>query len=159
MSQCLTCGQELKLIPAGISQTTGKSYNAFVACPNRCPQPKAPQALAYQPNNQTPYYAPLPTNNAPTANYRPNYAPKTPISTPNWDKIAIGKIRHGVACEFIRKGEELTPATVVKINNWTNFIMTGQLLQTTQRVEKTPYQEEPAYEETPDELRVENIPF
>jgi heterodisulfide reductase subunit C len=28
----------MKLIPAGISKTTGNSYNAFWSCPNRCPK-------------------------------------------------------------------------------------------------------------------------
>jgi hypothetical protein len=39
MSQCATCGSELKLVPAGISKSTGKAYNAFLACPNKCRQP------------------------------------------------------------------------------------------------------------------------
>jgi len=36
--QCQKCKSELKLIPAGISKKTGKPYNAFWSCPNRCKQ-------------------------------------------------------------------------------------------------------------------------
>lgn len=40
MPQCAICRSELKTIPAGTSKTTGKPYQAFLACPNRCIQPK-----------------------------------------------------------------------------------------------------------------------
>lgn len=35
---CQNCGSEMKMIPAGVSKTTGKPYNAFFACPNKCPK-------------------------------------------------------------------------------------------------------------------------
>ena len=38
---CPTCSSEMKMIPAGISRTTQKPYNAFWACPNKCPKPKS----------------------------------------------------------------------------------------------------------------------
>lgn len=41
MSQCLVCGQEMKIIPAGVSKTTGKPYSSFAACPNKCKQPSS----------------------------------------------------------------------------------------------------------------------
>ncbi len=31
--QCPNCGQDMKLIPAGTSKKSGKSYNAFYSCP------------------------------------------------------------------------------------------------------------------------------
>lgn len=65
-----------------------------------------------------------------------------------WKEISRGKVRHGVACEFIRLGEDLTPALVNKINRWTDFIMTGQLLV-----------EPKLSEELGEELTVENFPF
>lgn len=37
--QCQSCNQPLKLIPAGVSRKTGKSYNSFYACINKCQQP------------------------------------------------------------------------------------------------------------------------
>lgn len=37
--QCPTCGSEMRLIPAGVSRTSGKPYNQFFSCPNRCPKP------------------------------------------------------------------------------------------------------------------------
>lgn len=36
MTNCNVCGSELKIIPAGVSKKTGKSYSAFTACPNKC---------------------------------------------------------------------------------------------------------------------------
>lgn len=36
MSQCPGCGGELKNIPAGVSKSTGKPYDAFIACSNKC---------------------------------------------------------------------------------------------------------------------------
>ena len=32
--QCDSCGTEMKLVPAGVSQRTGKSYSAFWSCPH-----------------------------------------------------------------------------------------------------------------------------
>ena len=40
MPICAVCGNEFKLIPAGVSKKTGKPYQAFMSCPNRCVQPK-----------------------------------------------------------------------------------------------------------------------
>jgi len=37
----------MRLVPAGVSKTTGKPYNSFLACPNRCPKPQR----QYQPQN------------------------------------------------------------------------------------------------------------
>lgn len=53
---------------------------------------------------------------------------KTSPSEDKWDKIAIGKVRHGVACEFIRLGEPLTKDTINSIDKWVDYIMTGKLL-------------------------------
>lgn len=36
---CPVCNSPMKFINAGVSKTTGKPYNAFWACPNRCPKP------------------------------------------------------------------------------------------------------------------------
>lgn len=37
---CAVCGRTMKLIPSGVSKTTGKPYNAFWACPEKCKQPQ-----------------------------------------------------------------------------------------------------------------------
>ena len=103
MSNCSTCGQPLKLIAAGISKTTGRNYNAFWSCPNKCKQP---------------YVAPQAQYNAPT---------QQRVETPNWDKISLGKVRHGVAIEAIKLGKELNPETATWIEKWSNYIMTGEL--------------------------------
>ena len=36
MEKCKICGQDLVQIPAGISKKTGKPYDSFLSCPNRC---------------------------------------------------------------------------------------------------------------------------
>ena len=33
---CPRCGSTLKIIPAGVSKSSGKSYSSFYACPNKC---------------------------------------------------------------------------------------------------------------------------
>ncbi len=38
MSKCAICNSELRVIPAGVSKKTGKPYNAFEVCPNKCPK-------------------------------------------------------------------------------------------------------------------------
>jgi len=35
---CPVCNQQKKEIPAGVSKRTGKPYNAFSVCPNKCQQ-------------------------------------------------------------------------------------------------------------------------
>ena len=36
---CPSCNSEMKLIPAGVSKKSGKPYQAFLSCPNRCAKP------------------------------------------------------------------------------------------------------------------------
>ena len=38
--KCAVCGKEMKSVPAGVSKRTGKPYEAFMSCPDRCKQPK-----------------------------------------------------------------------------------------------------------------------
>ena len=52
-----------------------------------------------------------------------------PITRKDWevkqDKIALGKVRHGVVIAFIENGAKLTTETKTEINNWVKFIMEG----------------------------------
>ena len=41
--QCATCHAEMRLIPAGVSKSTGRPYQQFYSCPNRCPKPSVVQ--------------------------------------------------------------------------------------------------------------------
>ena len=36
---CKVCGEMMKQIPAGVSKKTGKPYESFMSCPNRCKSP------------------------------------------------------------------------------------------------------------------------
>ena len=42
MDNCKLCGSQMKIIPAGVSKKTGKAYDSFLSCPNRCKQPYKP---------------------------------------------------------------------------------------------------------------------
>jgi hypothetical protein len=42
---CNQCNEEMRFIKAGISQRTGKPYNSFWSCPNKCRQQGANQSI------------------------------------------------------------------------------------------------------------------
>jgi hypothetical protein len=51
---CSVCNSQMQLIPAGVSKKTGKPYNSFLVCPNKCkpdykpsppPQPANPPTV------------------------------------------------------------------------------------------------------------------
>ncbi len=77
---CEQCQNEMKLIPAGTSKKTGKPYKSFWSCPNG--------------------------HTAPYTTYAGSTAPKAAITKaePDWDKIAVGKVRHGLVCAMIENG-------------------------------------------------------
>lgn len=37
---CNVCGKQMRYIKAGVSKNTGKPYDAFYSCPDRCRQVK-----------------------------------------------------------------------------------------------------------------------
>ena len=43
---------------------------------------------------------------------------------PDWDAIALGKVRHGIVCAFIQRGGE-QPSTQ-QIEYWVQYVMTGK---------------------------------
>ena len=45
---CAVCSKPMRLIPAGVSKNTGKAYDAFYACPDRCKQPKVNSGVSNQ---------------------------------------------------------------------------------------------------------------
>lgn len=44
---------------------------------------------------------------------------------PDWDKIAEGKVRHGVAVAYIENGKPLNDVIKDEIRKWTQFIIDG----------------------------------
>jgi len=48
---CPICGTIKELIPAGISKRTGKPYDEFWSCPNRCKKPSVPANYSNQPKD------------------------------------------------------------------------------------------------------------
>ena len=64
MNNCQICNQPLKLIPAGVSRTTGKYYGQFWACNDRTHKqiPQAPQPVYQAPQ---PIYQPKQAYQAP----------------------------------------------------------------------------------------------
>ena len=70
---CQRCGAPLKTIPAGVSKNTGRAYGSFLACPNKCIQPKQAEPVAQ------PAYRPVAQPAQPA---QPVYQ-----NQPDWDKI------------------------------------------------------------------------
>ena len=71
-------------------------------------------------------------------------------------------VRHGFAIESFKMGKKLDPITAREITNWTNFVMSGQLLTAPSQpaqVEQLPTIE--VEDEYPQDeiIRPENIPF
>ena len=93
---CPTCKSQLKFVPAGVSRKTGKPYQGFFTCPNRCPKP------AYSPT-----YAPQDTN-----------VPQEPEPKSDWDKINNGKsndIRANVALKMV---SEILAGGQIPLSDW-----------------------------------------
>lgn len=103
---CPTCNSAIKIIPAGISKKTGKPYNSFQACSNR--------ECSYVVGAT--YQQPVAPQNAPQAVKQPSNEP----NSPDWDLIALGKVKHGVACAFIQAGKVFSP---VDMQPWVDWIM------------------------------------
>jgi len=94
----------MRNVPAGVSKTTGKPYSSFMACPNRCKQPRA--TGTYQRTEQ------------------PTYHPQTPVAglhsdkTPDWQAIREEKsdgIRENVALKMV---SELLAAGCIPLDQW-----------------------------------------
>ncbi len=113
-----------------------------------------PENQVMPPTTQPPV-SPTSPQEAHTASFTPNsYQTTHKANTePNWDKIAEGKVRHGVAIAYIEQGKKLSEETVKEINNWTKFIITGGL---TEGLKNVPIYNQP---NPPDEINIENIPF
>lgn len=96
---CQICQQPMRLIPAGISRTTGKPYNGFWACNDRTHKQQAPQPAYQAPQ---PIYRPQSVYQAPMV---ANLAPQAIIQPPkdvDWDKISFGKCKHAFLVEAFR---------------------------------------------------------
>jgi len=86
---------------------------------------------------------------------------KTKSEEEKWNEISKGKVRHGVACEFIRLGADYNLETINKINKWTEFIMTGEMFNKANNLnlDNTSVLETQEELLNDEEIRVENIPF
>lgn len=154
-SQCPLCGLPVKLVPAGVSKTTGRSYNAFWACTD--------------PTRTCTFKQPVQAQGAP-ARAMNNLQTKT-NDQKDLDK-STGMVRHGFSIEAYKLGKKLDPITAREITNWVNFVMTGKLFATPSQPTELPtiniedvgspasnwgnLPEEPI---DPNEIRVESIPF
>jgi|TARA_B100000315_G_C14527645_1_gene564610 hypothetical protein len=54
--------------------------------------------------------------------------------TPDWDKIAEGKVRHGFAIEAYKLGYNLDQSTAEKIDAWVHYVMVGEVQQVTEEI-------------------------
>lgn len=135
MPNCPKCDQPLKLIPAGTSKGTGKEYNAFWACSDRnCGFTKKVEGEGTTPVNAMTKLAKV-------------------TEEKKWEEISTGKVRHGFAIEAFKQGRTLNASTVSEITAWTNFVMSGKIYSA------LTFEEQAISISTPDEIRVENLPF
>lgn len=144
----------------------------MVPNPRKAQNPKAPDWLCSQQNgpcgtqngkwfNETakwdgPRRAPLarpaslPPRPAPIAHIPPTTVPAAKPTTPDWDKIAEGKVRHGVVIAMIGAGKE--PDFIKeKAPELVKFIMGTAPAQ--------PPAQPPAPAEAPTDIDINNIPF
>lgn len=102
---CTICGQNLSQIPAGVSKKTGKPYNAFMACPNKCQQNNYPQA----PVQQNVPISPVQPQNTVQATTQP---PVVPVKT------TANDIRENVVLKMI---SELVSAGKIQLDQWESW--------------------------------------
>lgn len=62
-------------------------------------------------------------------NNQPSFAKQAvPVNNkPDWDAIAEGKVRHAFAVEAYKSGKTLDTKTVLEINEWVSYVMSGKL--------------------------------
>ena len=129
---CQICGSQKNQIPAGVSKKTGKSYNAFWACPNKCNQTQAPQPT---------YTAPKVWDNRPSAQ-------KT---EPNWEDINFGKCKHAFLVESYKAIVQGKLAMDITKEHDKDLLEKGAEEWATMSMRKLPKEAptEPQYEEPP----------
>ena len=108
-----------KVVPAGISSKTGKPYSEFKVCSVKGCEER-PNRLS-NPQNITPP--------------SPSQVPEAQVEEkPDWDAIAEGKVRHGVAVALLSsygptmglEDLELTEEKKRVVLDWTKFIIEGK---------------------------------
>jgi len=122
MSQthCDIHGLPWKIVPAGVSKTSGKPYGAFTACPEIGCKQKPPLERPASLSPRTPMVTATPTPQNPAGD---GFTPTT--KTPDWDAIAEGKVRHGVVCAMIEAGK--TKEEIYQdVPGYVDYIMHGQ---------------------------------
>lgn len=95
MSQCLICGKTMVEVPAGVSKKTGKAYNAFMACPDKCQQPR----------NSTSSYVP----------YKATQANSSPVTPQGGINSRTEDIRSNVALKMV---SEIIAGGQIKVEDW-----------------------------------------
>lgn len=143
---CAICGKPMKLIPAGVSKSTGNAYNSFYACEDKSHK---------QPRNQAPAYPP---KVAPVA----TQAPRTEV---DWDKVSLGKCKHAYLVEAFKANLGNPNIKLSEIEaiaeEWARASMrilpTKQAQSLEQSLARQGVELPPMPEE--DEVTVENIPF
>ena len=100
--KCQTCQSEMQQIPAGVSKKTGKPYNAFTSCPNRCPKPSF--------NPQKPIggsFKPLGGSDSPP----PEFLKQENTYNQEIDKKAFGMCKYGFLIEAYKflNGQNIQP--------------------------------------------------
>jgi hypothetical protein len=108
MNTCPRSGTPLKQIPAGVSKTTGKAYDAFWVCDTKgCKGPHIPGA-----SYSTPVAKPItPRASGERAEgIAGGSGVRTASKDTDWDNIAVGKCQTAFLAAYIQSGKSFSDA-------------------------------------------------
>jgi hypothetical protein len=112
---CPGCGAEMKNIPAGVSKSTGKPYEAFSACSNKCGWKPSKGGRLVESALPTKHIQPEPTNDLKERTMLMSYAKDIVVALLARDQVigAPGKETIAIYREFV---QELKNPNSVKID-------------------------------------------
>lgn len=103
--------QQVKFVPPGVSNKTGKAYTGFFCCPVKGCEQRPPKEPGNVQRSQPPVRAAGP-------------APSKPQPAPDWSRIAEGKCRSLAISAWIQAGKELDGFWEVE-KDIIRYMMTG----------------------------------
>jgi len=124
MEFCQVHNQEFKQIPAGISKKTGRPYNAFFVCPV-APCKEKPPKHTVPLDESEPLDKAISTNRSIDESYTKARTSAAKDEAPDWDKIAEGKVRHGIMVAHITRGDKLTDKLKEEMEEEVDYVMWG----------------------------------
>lgn len=112
---CPGCGAEMKHIPAGVSKSTGKPYEAFSACSNKCGWKPSKGGKLVESAMPTKHVQPEPTNDVRERSMMMAYAKDLVVALISRDQ-AIGAPSKEVVATYRELWQEFKNPNSVKID-------------------------------------------